>query len=373
MGVLRDTYTLFIREMLIFKKNLRVNVIRSIIFPIVLILLLGNIGNAPLGVPIAVVNYANNPASLQFVSAVSKSNAVSVYALTTQDAAMQMLAEGQVTIVAVISPTFGTAGSAVPGVTLYVDASSPLASGTSIAVIQNAAASLNSRVTTSSVGSSLQSSGTSVVTNSVYGASSNYKSFLIAGIIIMVTAFGSIWGGGLSMLTDRQLGNLKAFMATPISNSAILMAKVVSGTLQSVIYGILAFGIGILDGGTVASGIAGMPIILWFMLLAALGFSSLAAAIASRISKMEVYMVASMSIVMPQYFLAGAFFPTATLPAIIRPFGTYNPLTFAIDGVRSLMLKGTIPFQSFLVDTTAMLIFTGLMVALSIIMFKKAK
>jgi hypothetical protein len=51
MSLLGDTSTLFLREMLIFKKNLRVNLIRSLIFPIIFILLLGSFGSTPKNVP----------------------------------------------------------------------------------------------------------------------------------------------------------------------------------------------------------------------------------------------------------------------------------------------------------------------------------
>ena len=68
MGMLDDTWTLFTREMLIFKKNLGVSIARSVIFPLIFILILGSIGNTPRNVPIAVVNYDNGPSSFSFIN-----------------------------------------------------------------------------------------------------------------------------------------------------------------------------------------------------------------------------------------------------------------------------------------------------------------
>ena len=56
MGIINDSYTLFYREMLIFKKNIAMNAVRSTIFPLLFVLLLGSFGSSPRNVPVAVVN-----------------------------------------------------------------------------------------------------------------------------------------------------------------------------------------------------------------------------------------------------------------------------------------------------------------------------
>ena len=68
MGIITDSYTLFYREMLIFKKNIAMNAVRSTIFPLLFVLLLGSFGSSPRNVPVAVVNYASGPAALKFIN-----------------------------------------------------------------------------------------------------------------------------------------------------------------------------------------------------------------------------------------------------------------------------------------------------------------
>ena len=82
MGLLGDTYTLYVREILIFKKNFRTSIARSAIFPIVLILLLGNLGNTISNLPIAVVNYDNGLNSIRFINTLEAGNMVKVPAYT---------------------------------------------------------------------------------------------------------------------------------------------------------------------------------------------------------------------------------------------------------------------------------------------------
>ncbi|MEM0146841.1 MAG: ABC transporter permease [Candidatus Micrarchaeaceae archaeon] len=362
MSLLGDAYNLYMRDMLIFKKNWKTSIARSIIFPVTLILLLGNLGTNISHAPIAIVNLANNPEAISFVSYLNSQNALSVYAMTNQQQAMLLLSEGDVTSVVVLPQNFGSKDS--NAIYIYTDVSSPIASEEADAAIDQAAAQFG-------VKASLQSIGISAQTNYVYGASSSYKTFLIAGIVVMVAAFGSMWSGGFTLITDRQLGNLKAFMATPIQRLSILLGKMTYGISQSMISGLLALGIGIAYGGTIAEGSVGILPIIWFMFLSAVGFSGVATALGTRINKVEVYSLIGMAITLPLWILSGAFMPTSTLPSFMQPFSVYNPMTYSVDAVRDVMLKGFIPVSAFLVYSLILIGFAIATVAISLLMFRK--
>jgi ABC-2 type transport system permease protein len=77
-----------------------------------------------------------------------------------------------------------------------------------------------------------------------------------------------------------------------------------------------------------------------------------------------------MAITMPMWFLSGAFLPTSTLPGWLYPVSVFNPLTYAVNGVRDIMLKGVITPMAFLTDTVILLAFIIVSIALSFIMFK---
>ena len=65
----------------IFKKNIKVNIIRSLIFPLIFILLLGSFGSTPKNVPVAVVNYDSGPSALQFINLIQSGNRIAVLVL----------------------------------------------------------------------------------------------------------------------------------------------------------------------------------------------------------------------------------------------------------------------------------------------------
>ncbi|MGC8662491.1 MAG: ABC transporter permease [Candidatus Micrarchaeia archaeon] len=363
MGLVRDTYALYIREMLIFKKNIKTSIARSLIFPLVLILLLGNMGTNVLNLPIAIVNYNNGAIANSFINKLEAGRVVSVVSITNQQNAISMLQNGAVTIVLVIPPNFGAQGA---NVYMYVDSSSPLASSEALSYITQQVNGFGASI----VKYNEKLSTLSLTTNYTYGASANYKTFLVAGIVIMVAAFGAMWSGGMTLLMDRQLGNLKAFLAAPINKSSILLSKLLYGLTQSLLSGTLALVIGLLDGVTISSGFIGILGIIFFMFLSGLGFGALTIILAARINKMEVYSLIGMAITLPLWFLSGAFLPTSTLPNYMQPFSVYNPMTYAVNAVRDIMLKGYISMQAFAFDSLVMASFAILAFTIGVIMFK---
>ncbi|MGC8537486.1 MAG: ABC transporter permease [Candidatus Micrarchaeia archaeon] len=373
MPLLSDTYALFKREMLIFRSNLRTNIIRSMIFPLVLILFFGNLGSTTHGVNVAIVNYANNQQSHSLINALSSQRTLSIVGITSQTNALSMLQRESVDAVIVILPSFPSASGGAPSVDVYYSDSDAQAVRAILPFIQTQAQAYGGSVgahinaPTGSI-SDPHSNPASLIP--LYGTNSNYKVFLVGGIIAMVAAFGTVFGGGISIITDRQLGNLKSFLLAPINKLSIIMSKILSGTLQSMLYVVVAVVIGLLDGATIAMGPLGL---LWILLIAgmiSLGFSGVTTILASRINKVEVYSIVANVIVLPMWFLSGAFFPASSLPSFMRPLSTYNPMTYATQAVRDVMILGYFPANAILIDMSALLAFLAFGIVASILLFK---
>ena len=76
------------------------------------------------------------------------------------------------------------------------------------------------------------------------------------------------------------------------------------------------------------------------------------------------------TIVMPLAFLGGAFVPVNLLPRFLLPLVALDPLTYAVNALRDIMIKGFLP-QSVLISTSAILLFfTSVMMILAYIFFK---
>ena len=368
MGLFQDTMTLYKREMLVFKSNLRVNLIRSITFPLILIIVFGSLGNTTTGIHVTIVNYANNPQSNQFISALTQQGTLSIQAITNQDTAMSMLRNGAVSVVIVILPGFPSNANG-PSINVYY-ANNFAALGNSLQFISSAASKFGA-----SVGKSQQlylptAQPTSISFIPASGTQSSYKDFITASVIVQVALFGTIFGSGISIISDRQLGNLKAFLITPINKRAIVFSKIISGTSQSVVYSFVAILIGFANGANIAMGPIGIVYILILSALLSFGFSGLTLILASRINKIEVYAVVAQAISLPLWFISGAFFPTTSLPSWLYPISLIDPMTYATNGIRSIMQTGYYPLSAAMGDVAILVVFSVVCIALANRMFK---
>jgi ABC transporter DrrB family efflux protein len=369
MSLLGDTYTLFLREMLIFKKNLKINIVRSLIFPLIFILLLGSFGSNPKNVPVAVVNYDNGPSALQFINLIQSGNKVAVVSETTEQQAMNLLSKGTVAAVVVIPNGFSQIQGDDPSIYVYLDNSQPQSAAVASAEVDFVAAQFGMTITTGGIAGG-SASAISVITNYAYGASSNYLSFVVGGILIMVASFGAIFSAGFTLLSDRDLGNLKAFLTTPIDKFSVLLSKILYGTFQSAFSAYVGLVIGLLYGATIAAGVTGFIELVWIIFLVGLGFSALALALAARTKQIQTYALVAQTIAMPLSFLGGAFVPTTLLPTFLLPIVEVNPLTYAVNAVRDIMIKGSLPTATLISTSMILLAFTAMMMSLAYIFFK---
>lgn len=357
-----DTYALFKREMLIFRSNFKANIIRSIIFPLTLILFLGNLGGMSSSTTnIAIVNYATNPQASQFISALQATHTLVVTSISDQAGAIQLLKNNDVYVVVTIMPSFPRGN---PSVYLYYN-NNFVNLGTSIQTITSIAQQFNAPLSREAISQNLPvNEPSNVFADPTFATSISYKSFLIAGIIIMVSVFGAMFGGGMSIITDRQLGNLKAFLIAPIDKRAIIISKMAYTVVLSLITATIALILGLLDGASFAGSLLGLGWIYALVIFVTIGFSGLSMLLATRIPKIEIYSILTNAVILPLWFISGAFFPTSSLPSWLYPLSQVDPLTYATNGIRDVMLYGFYPASAIIIDFSVLGIFAIIMIFL---------
>jgi ABC-2 type transport system permease protein len=158
---------------------------------------------------------------------------------------------------------------------------------------------------------------------------------------------------GVSFLRERVGGTLERLLATPITRAEIVLGYSLGfglfATIQVAVVltwslGWLAVGaLGPLPAFTVGLGVpsAGSPLLAYAItLLLALGAVNLAIFL-STYARTELQIIQFIPIVIvPQGFLAGILFPVDTLPEILQPVSRVLPLTYAVEGLREVMIKG---------------------------------
>jgi ABC-2 type transport system permease protein len=93
----------------------------------------------------------------------------------------------------------------------------------------------------------------------------------------------------------------------------------------------------------------------------------------SSIAKNELQAVQFIPLVfIPSILLAGIFWPLEAVPELLRPISSFIPLTYAVDGARSVMIRGWGAEQIW-VQIVILALFALAMLFLSTLMLKRRK
>ena len=368
-------YILYKRDMLIFKSNIRANIVRTVLFPLIILIFFSNIGSVAHNVPVGVVNTANNANSYKFIQALYATSSDGLFKVVSIPSISQGMAEvdsGQVSLLLIVNPTVGSASTST-GILAYY--SSPDASTVEgiLPTISSVASEFYSGIGSRGIvplNAQPQEPDTEFVPTLTSGLSTNYEDFLVGGVIALVAVFGTLFGGGFTLITDKQLGNLKALLITPLNRSSVMLGKTIYTLTLSVISTLLVIIISLFFGTTILMGLVGVVWIFILVMMLTLGFTGISLIMASRVKKPEIYAIFTQTIALPLWFLSGAFFPAASMPTWMRAISTVNPMTYAVDGIRDVMITGSYPLSTALPQIGILALFAVIMLGLAIKLFK---
>jgi len=163
----------------------------------------------------------------------------------------------------------------------------------------------------------------------------SYVRFLFPGIVAMAVLFTAVFSA-ISIVWDREFGFLREVMVAPISRAAVVLGKALGGSTVAMFQGaillILAPILGVsLDPLLVLK-------LLGLMFLTALALTSMGILIAARLQSMEAFQMIMNFLIMPMFFLSGAFFPLRGLPVWMTVITRFDPVAYGVDPMRRLLL-----------------------------------
>lgn len=165
----------------------------------------------------------------------------------------------------------------------------------------------------------------------------SYIQFLTPGVVVMTALFGSLWAG-MGLIEDIDAGVLDRLLATPVSRTALVAARVLHSTLTVTIQSIIILLMGFLFGAQIPGGAGGfLTIILVSALLSAgIGFLSVCVALLARREETLIAIVNFFGL--PLTFLSTAFMARNLMPDWIRVIAHANPVDWAVVASRDAML-----------------------------------
>jgi ABC-2 type transport system permease protein len=205
------------------------------------------------------------------------------------------------------------------------------------------------------------------VVQSYFGTTS-YFSFLACGMLAFVVLFTSAFSG-MSVVFDRRFGFLNKALSTPVARGSIVMGKVLQSVgrslIQAAIVLVIAIILGMEIGHFTAVGIAGAFVIIFLM---ATGLSALFTMLALRSSDWQTQVALINLINLPLLFASNALFPISIMPTWLQDIVRVNPVSYANDAVRQLLIGATVHMASLWVDFAVLIAFAFILSAIGIVL-----
>ena len=188
--------------------------------------------------------------------------------------------------------------------------------------------------------------------------SQSYMDFFVPGVLIMTVLFGSSWSG-VSLLRELNFGVVARMLVSPIYRSSIVLSRVLHSAVTVLIQSLIIFAVAWVMGASAPrSGFAFLSSLLMIFLLA-LGFASLSNGFAMVLQREEPLVVIGNLMTLPLLFFSSALVPTEFLPGWIHDLASVNPIHYAVEGVRKVLM-GELSFQSLWLEYLVLFIFAGL-------------
>ncbi|HJX04244.1 MAG TPA: ABC transporter permease [Thermoplasmata archaeon] len=204
----------------------------------------------------------------------------------------------------------------------------------------------------------------------VYGQDARFIDFFAPGVMglaaMMVTFMLSI----ISFVHERSAGTLDRLLATPVTEGEIVagysLAFGLVGLAQSLV--IITAAILLFDIQIVGSPV----IVLLIVLIFGIGNQGLGFMLSS-LARNEFQAVQFMPLILfPSILLSGVFWPIEAVPELLRPISYFIPLTYCVDGLRSIMIRGW-GLGDVLFPIGILILFAGVMLAISTYGLKKRR
>jgi ABC-2 type transport system permease protein len=168
-----------------------------------------------------------------------------------------------------------------------------------------------------------------------------YLAYITPGILAQSVIFVAIFFG-LSILWERDMGSLQKILVTPTPRLALIWGKMLSagirGLCQAVIVFLFALALNIQLHLTIITMIG----VLVLILLGAGFFTGLSMIIASIVKTRERFMGIGQLITLPLFFASNAIYPIEIMPTWLQIVAKVNPLSYMVDGLRTLLVSGNI-------------------------------
>ena len=312
--------------------------------PVLMLLLLGYaVSNDIENIPLVVVDLSRTDASREYIDRFVSSRMFNLkYQVDSEDQLLELIDRGKAQAGLFIPEDLSRSSNTAPSIQVYIDGSDP----TIAQVIQLAAETIHQSAATEL--KIEQVKRTSPAISSISPIESNLKflynpdmrriNFLIPALAASILQVQTLLLTGFAIVREREQGTLEQLIVTPIQPWELILGKILPFVLIGFINLWITMGLGSLWFNVPLSGsmllLAALSLLF---IMGSLGLGILISVVArSQVQAMHI----AMFINLPSLILSGFIFPRYNMPMPAYIAGFFLPLTYFIEIIRGIAMKG---------------------------------
>jgi len=172
----------------------------------------------------------------------------------------------------------------------------------------------------------------------MYNPAMRAPNFFVPGVIGTALQIATVFAVAMAVVRERERGTLENLLVSPMTGWGLMLGKLVPYLCISMVMALFLF--------TILRWVFFVPIqgslIVLFLsaLLFVFALSTLGLLVSTKAQTQNEAMQMSMTVMLPSIFFSGFIFPRETMPWIFYALSTLLPLTYFIQLMRGIVLRG---------------------------------
>ncbi|MFN0093153.1 MAG: ABC transporter permease [Dehalococcoidia bacterium] len=164
----------------------------------------------------------------------------------------------------------------------------------------------------------------------------DYAGFALPSAILQAISNAS---AGQGLVQDMQRGYFDKLTLTTTPRPSLVLGRMASDALLAVVLSAIIMAVGLAAGARIESGVGGAFLLLAMGAVFALAYGGIGVALALKTGSPQMVQL-SFLLFFPLLFLSPAFAPKEVFTGWMEFLATINPVTYVLEGMRSLVLDG---------------------------------
>lgn len=196
----------------------------------------------------------------------------------------------------------------------------------------------------------------------------SYIQYIAPGVLAQSVLFVAIFYG-ITIVWERDVGLLTKLLSTPSPRISVVVGKALAAGVRGIFQGVMLFALALIIGVNLRFDPIDVAGVFLVAVLFSMCFASLSMTLASFLKTRDRMMGIGQVITMPLFFASNAIYPISLMPAWLQEVSRYNPLSYVVDAMRSMLL--TADYSGLPLDILVLLVSTVLFVSCASILMKR--